>query len=580
MFDHVRIYDEPLSCVDYLFARQRIGVFGVQLISGFSTSNIRGDLYGGLTAAVVALPLALAFGVSSGVGAIAGLYGAIFVGLFAALFGGTPSQVSGPTGPMTVVMAAVFTQFVAIDPNSGPILAFTVVIMAGAFQALFGLLRLGKYITLVPFPVISGFMSGIGVIIILLQLGPLLGHAAPSGVIDAVEALPTFIEQSNLSALLLGLLSLATLFFWPRRLATLIPSPLVALIIGTLLSLFLLRDSSLTVIGEIPTGLPSVQWPTFHADLIQEMVQAALMLAALGSVDSLLTSLVADNMTKTHHNSDRELVGQGVGNMIAGLFGGLPGAGATMRTVVNIRAGGKTPISGSVHALALLAIVLGAGPLAENIPHAVLAGILIKVGIDIIDWKFLQRLHRAPMFVVVLMLLVFGLTVFVDLVTAVLAGVFLANIITVKRLADTQIAAVQVISDADDEHDLLNARENEVLRQAAGRILLYHFNGPVSYGAAKGIIQKLQQAQTHDALILDFSRVPMIDVSTAMAIEDMIVDSQAACREVYVIGTNDVVHNVLSRMQILRLLPERCLHEQREPALEAAYSHLDRVIAE
>ena len=580
MFDHVRIYGEPLRCVDCVFARHRIGVFGVQLISGFSTSNIRGDLYGGLTAAVVALPLALAFGVSSGVGAIAGLYGAIFVGLFAALFGGTPSQVSGPTGPMTVVMAAVFTQFVAIDPNSGPILAFTVVIMGGAFQALFGLLRLGKYITLVPFPVISGFMSGIGVIIILLQLGPLLGHAAPGGVIDAVEALPAFIEQSNLSALLLGLLSLATLFFWPRRFATLIPSPLVALIIGTLLSLFLLREGSLTVIGEIPTGLPSLQWPTFQADLIQEMVQAALMLAALGSVDSLLTSLVADNMTKTHHNSDRELVGQGVGNMIAGLFGGLPGAGATMRTVVNIRAGGKTPISGSVHALALLAIVLGAGPLAENIPHAVLAGILIKVGIDIIDWKFLQRLHRAPMFVVALMLLVFGLTVFVDLVTAVLAGVFLANIITVKRLADTQVAAVQVISDADDEHDLLSPRENEVLRQAAGRILLYHFNGPVSYGAAKGIIQKLQQAQTHDALILDFSRVPMIDVSTAMAIEDMIVDSQAASREVYVIGTNDVVHNVLSRMQILRLLPERCLHEQREPALEAAYSHLDRVIAE
>lgn len=555
-------------------------MFGVQLVSGFSTSNIRGDLYGGLTAAVVALPLALAFGVSSGVGAIAGLYGAIFVGLFAALFGGTPSQVSGPTGPMTVVMAAVFTQFVAIDPESGPILAFTVVIMSGAFQALFGLLRLGKYITLVPFPVISGFMSGIGVIIILLQLGPLLGQAAPSGVIEAVEAIPVFIEQSNLSALSLGLLSLAILFFWPHKLAKLIPSPLMALIIGTLLSLFLLQDSNVTVIGSIPTGLPSLQWPIFNADLLQDMVQAALMLAALGSVDSLLTSLVADNMTKTHHNSDRELIGQGVGNMVSGLFGGLPGAGATMRTVINIRAGGKTPISGSVHALALLAIVLGAGPLAENIPHAVLAGILIKVGIDIIDWKFLQRLHRAPLFVVVLMLLVFGLTVFVDLVTAVLVGVFLANIITVKRLADTQVAAVQVISDADDEHELLSTRENELLRQAAGRILLYHFNGPVSYGAAKGISQKLQQAQKHDALILDFSRVPMIDVSTAMAIEDMIIDSQAACREVYVIGTNDVVHNVLSRMQILRLLPEHCLHERREPALETAYSLLDSVIAE
>ena len=547
-------------------------------MSGSIRSNIRGDLFGGVTAAVVALPLALAFGVSSGIGAIAGLYGAICVGLFAALFGGTSTQISGPTGPMTVVMAAVFTQFVAIDPQSGPILAFTVVIMSGALQILFGLCRLGKYITLVPFPVISGFMSGIGVIIILLQIGPLLGHDAQADVLTAVIVLPQLISDMNANALMLGAGALLLLYCWPSRLAQLLPSPLVTLFVGTLLSIWVFQDKSLAVIGEIPTGLPQLQWPVFEPDLALAMLKASLILASLGSIDSLLTSLVADNMTKTHHDSDRELIGQGIGNMAAGFIGGLPGAGATMRTVVNIRAGGKTPLSGAIHSLILLAVVMGAGPLAEQIPHAVLAGILIKVGLDIIDWKFLRRLHRAPLFVVCLMLLVFGLTVFVDLVTAVLVGVFLANIITVKRLADTQVAALEVISRENLQSELLTVRENELLCRAQGRILLYHFNGPVSYGAAKGITRKLQQESQFDALILDFSRVPMIDVSTAIAIEDMIVDSQAAQREVYVIGTNDVVHNVLSRMQILSLLPEHCLHERREAALETAYSQLSRVM--
>ncbi|MGB0467687.1 MAG: SulP family inorganic anion transporter [Pontibacterium sp.] len=550
----------------------------MQLVKGRSRENFKGDIYGGLTAAVVALPLALAFGVSSGAGAIAGIYGAIFVGLFAALFGGTPSQVSGPTGPMTVVMAAVFTQFSALDPESGPVLAFTVVIMAGALQALFGLLKLGKYITLMPFPVISGFMSGIGVIIIVLQLGPLLGHAAAPGVAASVQALPAFIASTNISALFLGSLSLAIVLFLPGPVSRRVPSALVALILGTLVSLFLSQGSDLRLIGEIPTGLPSIQWPTFEPALFQTMLQSAIMLAALGSIDSLLTSLVADNMTKTHHDSDRELVGQGIGNMVAGLFGGLPGAGATMRTVVNIRAGGKTPISGALHALILLAIVLGAGSLAEMIPHAVLAGILIKVGLDIIDWKFLQRIHRAPLFVVGLMLMVFGLTVFVDLVTAVLAGVFLANIITVKRLADAQVNAVQVVSCDPEDHGFLTRQESRILCRAEGRILLYHFNGPVSYGAAKGISKKLQEAHSHDTLVFDFGKVPMIDVSTAMAIEDMIIDTQSAEREVYVIGTNEVVYNVLSRMQILKLLPEHCLHDEREPALKMAYSHLEKVI--
>lgn len=547
----------------------------MSLLKSFHFCHLRGDLYGGLTAAVVALPLALAFGVSSGAGPIAGIYGAIFVGVFAALFGGTSTQISGPTGPMTVVMAAVFTQFSAVDPQQGPALAFTVVLMGGGLQILFGLFKLGKYITLIPFPVISGFMSGIGVIIIALQLSPLLGHDAAASVLSSLQLLPQHLETANPTALLLGGVTLLIVFFCPAALGRILPSPLIALVVGTIIYLLFFQNEGVIIIGEIPTGLPQFQLPVIDLSLFKEMFLAALMLAALGSIDSLLTSLVADNLTKTVHDSDRELVGQGIGNMVSGLFGGLPGAGATMRTVVNIRAGGQGRLSGVFHALILFAIILGAGPLAEHIPLAVLAGILIKVGIDIIDWNFLRRIHRAPLFVVILMLLVLGLTVFVDLVTAVIVGVFLANIITIKRLSDIQLDSIRVISDQPDNFERLSARERSILRKAEGRILLYHIDGPVSYAAVKGMKKKLADCQPHEALMIDFTSVPLIDVSTAMTIENMIIDAQSAERDVYLIGMNSIVRNVFERMQILTRLPEELLFEEREKALEAAYQRLN-----
>lgn len=541
---------------------------------GVHLRNLRGDLFGGLTAAVVALPLALAFGVSSGAGPIAGIYGAVFVGFFAALFGGTSTQISGPTGPMTVVMAATFTQFSAIDPQQGPILAFTVVLMGGFFQVLFGLFKLGRFITLMPFPVISGFMSGIGVIIITLQLAPLLGHSAESSVIDSLLMLPSNMMTYGHEAMLLSVMTLMIVFLCPRKITQYLPAPLVALLLGTMTYVFLLPEGSVNVIGFIPSGFPSFIYPDIELSLLKEMIFAALMLAALGSIDSLLTSLVADNMTRTQHDSDKELVGQGIGNMVAGFFGGLPGAGATMRTVVNIRAGGKTPVSGALHAVILLLIVLGAGSLAEDIPHAVLAGILIKVGIDIIDWDFLRKTHRAPPFVVCLMLLVLGLTVFVDLVTAVLVGVFIANVITIKRLSDIQIDSIRVIADQPDNLEQLSDRERFILSSAAGRILLYHIDGPLSYASTKGMTQKLIDSQPHDALMFDMTSVPLVDVSTAMAIDTMIADALAANRDVYLIGMNELVRNVFIKMQVLSRLSDNYCFVNREEALEDAYQRI------
>lgn len=520
-----------------------------KLVNGFHFDNLRGDVYGGLTAAVVALPLALAFGVSSGAGPIAGVYGAICVGFFAALFGGTPAQVSGPTGPMTVVMAAIFTQYTSLypgDPAHGAALAFTVVMMGGVMQLAFGLLRFGRFIELVPLPVVSGFMSGIGMIIILLEMPALLGHASPSSPISSAMAVPQAWRDLNPSALGLSLLSLLIVYFMPKAWGRVVPAPLVALIAGTLVAVMFIAPGSIPVLGDIPSGLPSLQLPSIEPALLVDMLVSALTLAALGSIDSLLTSLVADNVTRTYHDSDRELVGQGIGNAVAGLLGGLPGAGATMRTVINVKAGGRTPISGALHALVLLAIVLGAGVLASQIPHAVLAAILIKVGTDIIDWDFLRAARRTPGTDVFIMLVVFLLTVFVDLIKAVAVGMAIAGMIFMKRMSDLQLRSIDVYRDAD-ESTPLQGEERRILRDSDGQILLIHFGSPMSFGAAKGMARQLSLFGDYRALVLDLSDMPEIDFTATRSLLDVVCNAAHAGRSVVLCGVRPSVAQAIDR---------------------------------
>ncbi len=544
----------------------------MQLVHGLNFRNLRGDFFGGLTAAIVALPLALAFGVSVSPedGAIMGLYGAVFIGFFAALFGGTPSQISGPTGPMTVVMATVFTTLANKNPDTYLSMAFTVVMMGGAFQILFGLLRLGKYITLMPYTVISGFMSGIGFIILFLQIGPFFGHPGSANVIQSLQKFSEFANNPNPVATGLAILTLIIVFGSPPKLNRIIPSPLLALVVCTLISVFVFPDSGIPIIGNIPTGLPKLRLPFFELDQMRDMLGYGLMLATLGSIDSLLTSLVADNITRTNHDSDRELIGQGIGNLFAGLFGGLPGAGATMRTVVNVRAGGKTPISGMVHALVLLVIVLGAGKLTENIPNAVLAGILIKVGIDIIDWSFIKRAHKISMPATGLMYTVLFLTVFVDLITAVAVGVFFANLLTLRRLSDLQAKEVRAVTSPDGNHHKvgLTVVEQEILNRANGRILLFHLGGPMSFGAAKSISQQMSIVENYDVLILELNQVPYVGVTATLAIENMVKEAYENRRTVYLVGAIGTVENRLRKLKILRRVLEQNPVETRLEALE------------
>ena len=543
----------------------------IPLVNSLTLRHWRGDLFGGITAAIVALPLALAFGVSSGAGATAGLYGAIFTGFFAALFGGTPTQISGPTGPMTVVITTVVTSLVARYPDTGLAMAFTVVMIGGVLQILFGLMRLGQYITLLPYTVISGFMSGIGVIIILLQLPPLLGHEASGGVIGTLQQLPEFLSQPNGVALGLGLLTLAIVFAIPPRLNRVLPAPLVALVVATLLSVVAFGQADLPRIGEIPTGFPSLKFPTFTLRELDDMLRYGLMLGVLGAIDSLLTSLVADSISRTQHDSDKELIGQGIGNLVSGLFGGLPGAGATMRTVVNVQAGGKTSLSGIVHALVLLLVLFWAGPLTAQIPNAVLAGILLKVGIDILDWGFIKRAPRISLKGTGIMYLVLFLTVFIDLITAVLVGAFVANVLTIKRLTDVQNSRIKAITDDTDDTDL-SPQEKEILAQSRGDILLFQLGGPMSFGAAKSISRRLSFVKNYQALVLDLGDVPTLGVTAALAIESIVQDSIKRDRQVWIVVKPGQVKDRLATLELDRFVRQRQPSDSTPPP---AIYHVD-----
>ncbi|CCI25265.1 Similar to Q8YXB1_ANASP Sulfate permease family protein [Microcystis aeruginosa PCC 9809] len=532
--------------------------------------NLRGDIFGGLTAAIVSLPLALAFGVASGAGAIAGLYGAVCVGFFAALFGGTPTLISEPTGPMTVVMTAIVASLTAKNPELGLPMAFTVVMLAGIFQILFGIFKMGKYITLMPYSVISGFMSGIGVILIILQIPPFLGQAAPKGgVLGTVQKIPELLSNINPPEAILGAITLAIIFLMPSKFKRFVPPQLLALVIGTLISLFFFQGAEIRRIGDIPVGLPTLQMPTFSAAQMITMLVDGAVLGMLGCIDTLLTAVIADSLTRTEHKSNKELIGQGIGNLVSGICGGLPGAGATMGTVVNIQTGATTALSGITRALILLVVVLWAAGLTKSIPMAVLAGIALKVGIDILDWSFLKRSHKISLKGTLIMYGVLLLTVFVDLIVAVGVGVFIANILTIDRLSELQAQEVKTITDNDDEI-LLSPEEKRLLNQANGRIILFYLSGPMIFGVSKAIAREHTAMKEADVLILDLSDVPLLGVTASLAIENAIKDAIDKGLQVFIVGATSKIQHRLERLGILAQLPPDHVLMDRTIALQQA----------
>lgn len=531
----------------------------------YNIKNLKGDFTGGLVAGVVALPLALAFGVQSGMGATAGLYGAIAVGIFAALFGGTETQASGPTGPMTVVSATLVAA--AIDATGSLENGFSIIVLTfllgGLFQIIFGFLNIASYVKYFPYPVVSGFMSGVGLIIIILQIFPFAGLSSAKSTVAVISDLPRLVSEANLQALLLGGITVAIYYLFPK-ITKAIPSALVALIAASLIAFFFKMEVPL--IGEIPSGLPSLQVsgilnvPTESLSIVFEY---AVVLAVLGSIDSLLTSVIADNMTKTKHNSNRELIGQGIGNMIAAAIGGIPGAGATKGTVVNINAGGRTRLSGVFHGLFLLAVLLGLGQLAGQIPLCVLAGLLIPIGFKIVDFKGLKHLRKVPKsdaFVLVLVLLI---TTFGSLIYAVGFGLALACLLFMKKSGDMSEQGLEVgrVSDLDGSQPWTD--EQEFYDQYKDKVIVKHLYGSLFFGFTSYFKDQIK-ALPDDivAVIFRMDRVPYMDQSGLYALEDVIFDLREQGIEVIFVGLKEQPRDMLESVEIIPdLVPEEDIFE-------------------
>ncbi len=527
----------------------------------YDLQTFKGDVFGGITAAVVGLPVALAFGVASGLGSLAGIYGAIAVGFFAAVFGGTRSQISGPTGPMAVAMAVVVTTHANNFAE-----AFTIAIMAGLIQILLGVFRIGRFVAFTPYSVISGFMSGIGVIIILLQTLPFMGSAVSTGgPLGAVRSWPAAIQGVNFEALAIAAVTLAVGVLWPKQIRKYMPSTLAALIAGTLLGVLWLTNTP--VIGEVPTGIPMPRMPDLSVHTLTNAVQPALTIALLGSIDSLLTSLIADSLTRTRHNANRELVGQGIGNMVAGFVWGLPGAGATMGTVVNIRAGGRTRMSGVLRAAILLALVMGLGKYVEAIPHAVLAGILMKVGWDIIDWRFLTRLHHVQKEHLLVMMITMGLTVFLDLVTAVAIGLIAAGMASSRQFERLELDSV--VSTPLLDQSFLGVQDG--VDDFSARVGLVALRGSFSVASANKLIDTISKdIGEHEVVILDFSDTVYMDDSAALLVEQLIDVAIADDTDCIVMGLRGGVARNLRGLNVLKNVPSDRIVENLDEARETA----------
>ena len=592
-------------------------------------SNIKGDLLGGLTAGIVALPLALAFGVSSGLGPSAGLYGAIFLSFFAALFGGTSTQISGPTAPMTAVSMVIIASIIAT--NNGSVeqalpYILAVFLLSGLFQILLGLFGLGKYIKYIPYPVVSGFMTAIGVIILITQCLPILGYETKSdqeyveqfkplaqeillekilldeskegllvlenfeetikragevnetkiyeeaqslaknnssGVIGTIKTLPRALGGVKWIEVILALSTIFVIYGF-KKITTVIPSTLVALFLITGIAVGFSIDY--LPIQKIPEGFPKIQLGIFSEFSFMQIVPyvgSAITLALLGAIDSLLTSVVADNITKTRHLPNKELIGQGIGNSIGSLFGGIPGAGATIRTVVNIQSGGKTKLSGMVASIALLIILLILSPLASKIPAAVLAGILVTVGIGVMDYKGLKALNKIPKTEVVVMVVVLLLSVLWNLVYAVGIGLILSALFFMKKMGDLSKEEARILS-AVNEKTWMD--ETQLSNSFLENVFIKHLNGPLFFGFTSEFITVSKQIpKTASIVIIRMDRVPYIDQSGLFALEDVLMDLNQKNIDCLMVGVKSQPKHLMKSIQIIdKLIPEDRLFESFE----------------
>ena len=599
----------------------------------FDLKHLRGDLFGGLTAGIVALPLALAFGVSSGLGPSAGLYGAIFLSFFAALFGGTSTQISGPTAPMTAVsmvfIAEIISNFNGNIEKALPTI-LSVFLLSGILQVGIGIIGLGKYIRYIPYPVVSGFMTAIGVIILVTQIPPSFGYYPKedtnyveqfkpqaeeiileniikdemnegtlvledfkttieragqitedeilteaqtlagknaSGVMGTVRTLPKIFAGINLIEVGLAFFTIFIIYGF-KRITTVVPSTLVALFIVSGLAIGFGIDYR--PISAIPSGLPLPKlslFSTFGFDTFTKYIFTAITLAFLGAIDSLLTSVVSDNMTKTMHKPNKELIGQGIGNSIGAIFGGIPGAGATIRTVVNINAGGKTRLSGMIAGLLLLIILLALGPIASKIPAAVLAGILITVGVGVMDYKGLKAMPAMPRGEVIILIIVLVLSTFWNLVYAVGIGLVIASLMFMKKIGDLTSESLNVTPFNPEE---AWEDEKDIQKILANKIFIKHIDGPLFFGSTSKFTETAKQIpKTVSTLIIRLDKVPYLDQSGLYALESVILELTQQGKKTLLVGAAKQPKYMMGRIDIIPdLIPDSQLFDEFEQCFE------------
>ena len=509
--------------------------------------------------------MALAFGLAAGLSPAAGVYGAISVGFFAAVFGGTRGLISGPTGSMTVAMAVI------VASHSDNIAeAFTIVIMAGLIQVMFGLLRIGRYITYTPYSVISGFMTGVGVIIILVQTPPFLGAPiAAGGPMATLGKSAEMFNHFEASALGIAIATLAVALLWPNRYERYVPATLIALVIGTVVGVLWLTDAP--TIGAVPIDLPSFYLPETDPGVLVRAIEPALVIALVGSVDTLLTALVGDSMTRTRTDPSRELLAQGIGNVFTGFIRGLPGSGATPSTVANIRAGGATLVSGVLSVAILVVMILMLGDYVGSIPNAVLAGILVKVALDTIDWRFVTRMHRVQREHLVVMLLTFGLTVFLDLVAAVAVGMIAAAVTSARQFERLELDSVISVPLLDQ--GFLGVKEGqEEIDLFSARVGLVALRGTFTVASSSKLIDTIGgDIRDHEVVILDFSETVYMDDSAALVVEQLVETAVTQDTPCIVMGLSGTPAHNLHALDVLSRVPNDQIvgswDEARETAL-------------
>ncbi|QDV20192.1 Bicarbonate transporter BicA [Gimesia panareensis] len=519
-------------------------------------TNVPNDILAGITVAVIAMPLALAFGEISGLGVEAGMWAAICGGILVGLFGGSTTGVSGPTGPKVVQLAAIITATSLASGKPDVVFAMSMVFLSGLICIVLALMKIGRFIYYTPYSVVSGFMCGIGVIIILLEIPPMLGFDTPNSVMDAIKQIPYDIMHENPPALIISLATFATILLWPRvTKKEWLPAPLIGLIVGTSLAhLLQFGEQDIDFIGSMDVAVPHLYWPDFSR--FGDMIGGAFALAGLCIFDSLLTCLVADNMTNERHNSDREIFGQGIANMGCGIVGGVTTATATMRTVANIKCGGKTGLASIVHGLVLLALMLGLAPYASYIPMACLAGILLKVGIDIIDYRVLPVLHRMPFMDSICFWVVLILTISVDLLVAMGVGITIAFVRIVQELGQAYEQNVVSLNEIDRPLPA-DVCIPEELKE---KVLKLRLEGPLFFGVSDTIYRTSSALVDYKYLIIRMARVPMVDMSGAYLLDDIIDKAHEQGATVFFTGLRPQVKRNLTRLKIIEKVTEaNCL---------------------